>query len=227
MLRRFETYSLRSLADSDTVAEFERALETAPEFIPEVLDSKIGRDLSDEPIQLVWEHAFASPEAYRRYMEHPYHANVLDRFLLFDSPERVVTDRGLDAGLFGYHCSQPTWQLDRGVRRLLLFRVDQSATPLQMAQLERAFVDELGLVPGMTLCVVAANTLGGAWFDGTTPIGRPPTWTHLCEQGFSNLDALSSYLDPSSREKGLAEEDSIIEAALSFHYQVGLTQLVS
>ena len=53
-------------------------------------------------LDLVWEHAFASPEAYRRYMVHPYHAGVLDRYLLHDSPERVVIDNDLGAGLVGY-----------------------------------------------------------------------------------------------------------------------------
>ena len=48
----------------------------------------MGTNLSDAPVQLVWEHAYESPEAYRRYMVHPYHAVVIDRYLLPDAPER-------------------------------------------------------------------------------------------------------------------------------------------
>src|SRR5579864_1561245 len=91
MLRRFEIYSIRSDADEDAVAELERACREFGRYIPEVLDSAVGRNLSEAPVQLVWEHAFRSPEAYQRYMVHPYHAAILDRYLLPDSPQRVVT----------------------------------------------------------------------------------------------------------------------------------------
>ena len=42
----------------------------------------------------------------------------------------------------------------------------------------------------MVVSVMAANTMGPAWFDGVTPITGPPRWTHLWEQGFPDLDAL-------------------------------------
>ena len=53
------------------------------------------------------------PEAYQRYMVHPFHAAVLDRYLLPDSPERVVTDNDLGAGLVGYQCDGPVFDDER------------------------------------------------------------------------------------------------------------------
>ena len=84
MLRRFEVYALRPDAPADAVVGLEEACRRCGRFIPEVLDGAVGTNLSDAPVQLVWEHAYASPEAYRRYMVHPYHAAVIDRYLLPD-----------------------------------------------------------------------------------------------------------------------------------------------
>ena len=98
------------------------------QFIPEVLYSAVGWNLSDAPVHLVWEHAFASPEAYQRYMVHPFHAAVLDRYLLHDSPERVVTDNDLGAGLVGYQCDEPRVRHGRGrAPAVLLLRLDRRA----------------------------------------------------------------------------------------------------
>jgi hypothetical protein len=55
--------------------------------------------------------------------------------------------------------------------------------------LERARGD----VPGMEVSVMAANSMGSAWFDGVTPVMGPPRWTHVWEQGFSSRAALDSY----------------------------------
>jgi len=79
-----------------------------------------GLEPVDAPAQVVWEHAFTSPEAYQRYMAHPFHANVLDRYLLNDSPQRVVVDNDLGAGLVGYHCTGPVFELASGIRRIVL-----------------------------------------------------------------------------------------------------------
>ncbi len=45
----------------------------------------------------------------------------------------------------------------------------------------------------MVVSVMAANTMGSAWFDGVTPVMGPPRWTHVWEQGFVDLDALDAY----------------------------------
>ena len=139
---------------------------------------------SAAPARLVWEHAFASAAAYQRYMVHPFHANVLDRYLLPDSPERVVVDDDLGAGLVGYHCDGPVFALAGGIRRLVLLRVDRGASAADVSgltdRIERARAEAAGVI----LSVVGANTLGPAWFDGVTPMTGRPRWTHVWEQGF-------------------------------------------
>src|ERR1700688_5235745 len=120
MLRRFEVYAIRPDACVGAGRGLDAACANCGRFIPEVLDSIVGTNLSDAPVQLVWEHAYDSPEAYRRYMVHPYHAAVLDRFLLPDSPERVVLDDTAGLGLFGYACDRPAYRLAGGVRRVVL-----------------------------------------------------------------------------------------------------------
>ncbi len=226
MLRRFETYSIREGAPEDGVRALETAFRRCGEFIPEVLHSRVGWNLSDAPAQLVWEHAFASPGTYRRYMVHPYHADVLDRYLLHDSPERVVADNDLAAGLVGYHCDGPVFELNAGVRRLVLLRVDRRASPSDLDRLTRTLGDVPAADDRMVLSVVGANTLGPAWFDGVTPVTGRPRWTHLWEQGFLTTDGLEDYRHGAS---ALADAErrgwdrwrhGIIERAVSLHYVI-------
>jgi hypothetical protein len=193
MLRRFEVYALRPDAPADGVGALESACRHCRRFIPEVLDSAVGVNRSEAPVQMVWEHAYASPEAYGRYMVHPYHAAVLDRYILQDSPERVVVDDPLGAGLVGYACDTPLYRMPGGVRRLVLLRLDAQASPQDLARLRDALEGAPEHVPDMVVSVMSANTMGSAWFDGVTPITGPPKWTHLWEQGFASLDALESY----------------------------------
>ena len=193
MLRRFEVYALRSDAPAARVGALESACRDCGRFIPEVLDSVVGVNRSEAPVDLVWEHAFASPEAYRRYMVHPYHATVLDRYLLQDSPERVVVDDPLGAGLVGYGCDVPSYRMEGGVRRLVLLRLHAGAPSQEIDRLRDALQGATADVPEMVVSVMAANTMGSAWFDGVTTITGPPKWTHVWEQGFRSLDALESY----------------------------------
>jgi len=193
VLRRFELYTLAPAAPPGTVGDFERACRTCGRYIPEVLDSATGRNESPAPVQLAWEHAFDSAEAYHRYMVHPFHAAVLDRYLLYDSPERVVTHNALGAGLVGYECDGPAYRMERGVRRLVLLKVgdDVSADGARGVTVELTSAD--AGISGLVVSVVAANSLGAAWFDGVTPVGPPPKWTHLWEQAFESADAFASY----------------------------------
>ncbi len=193
MLRRFEVYALRPDAPVQSVRRLEAACRDCGRFIPEVLDSAVGTNLSDAPVQLVWEHAYASPDAYRRYMVHPYHATVLDRYLLPDSPERIVIDDPVAAGLVGYACNAPSYRMGSGVRRLVLLRLDTGSSEIDVSSLCDSLQRVPHDVPGMDVSVVAANTMGRAWFDGVTPITGPTRWTHVWEQGFSGRDALDSY----------------------------------
>ena len=193
MLRRFEVYALRSDAPAARVDALEAACRDCGRFIPEVLDSVVGINRSEAPVHMVWEHAYASPEAYGRYMVHPYHAAVLDRYLLQDSPERVVVDDPLGAGLVGYACDAPSYRMAGGARRLVLLRLDAGASSQDLSRLRAALQGATADVPEMMVSVMAANTMGSAWFDGVTPVTGPPKWTHLWEQGFGSLDALESY----------------------------------
>jgi hypothetical protein len=193
MLRRFEIYALRPDAPVERVRALESACRRCGSFIPEVLDSAVGRNRSEAPVHLVWEHAYASAEAYGRYMVHPYHAVVLDRYLLQDSPERIVVDDPLGAGLVGYSCDGPAYRMSGGVRRVVLLRIRAQSSPEDVARLRHALEHAPGDAPDMVVSVVGANTMGPAWFDGVTPITGPPRWTHVWEQGFPDLHALESY----------------------------------
>jgi hypothetical protein len=203
MLRRFEVYALRPDAPVDGVRALETACRQCGGFIPEVLDCAIGRNLSDAPVQLVWEHAYASPETYQRYMVHPYHAVVVDRHLLPDAPERIVIDGPLGAGLYGYACDTPVYRMNSGVRRLVLLRIDTQASRTDLARLRAALEGTPEDAPEMVVSVMAPNSMGAAWFDGVTPIMGPPRWTHLWEQGFPSLDALDSYRQGASPVAGV------------------------
>jgi hypothetical protein len=198
VLRRFELYALAPDAPGDAVESLATAARRCGRYIPEVRYSAVGHNVSGAPVDLVWEHAFDSPAAYRRYMAHPFHAAVLDRYLLADSPERIVTDDPVGAGLVGYTCAGPEFALPSGVRRLVLLRVDAAAAPDDVDDLCALLRDAPGTAPEMTVSVVAANTLGPAWFDGETLVSAPARWTHLWEQGFATLDALAAYRDGES-----------------------------
>ena len=195
MLRRFELYAVPPDASPEDVRTLARACRDSGRYIPEVLDSAVGANRSDAPVRVVWEHAYASPEAYRRYMVHPYHAAVIDRHVLSDSPECIVADDTLGAGLVGYLCDEPRYKMTTGVRRVVLLRVDREASPAELRAMCAHLEAVPEAVPTMTVSVVGANTLGSAWFDGVTPITGPPRWTHLWEQGFAELAQLEAYRD--------------------------------
>lgn len=194
MLRRFEIYSIDDHASTHAVARLREALRDCTRFIPEVRHSAIGTNLSDAPVHLVWEHAYDSPESYQRYMVHSFHACVLDRYLLRDSPERVVSDNDLGAGLVGYACDRPDFLLRTGVRRLVLLQVARAATEGDVASFANLLRDERAQTPELAVSVFAANTFASRWFDGVTPIAPPSRWTHLWEQGFRSPEEAERYL---------------------------------
>jgi len=193
ILRRFEVYAIRPDAPADQARDLETACRECGRFIPEVLDCAIGINRSDAPVQLVWEHAYASPEAYRRYMVHPYHAVVLDRYILPDAPQRIVVDGPLGAGLYGYGCDAPSYRMSEGWRRLVLLRLDKDSRQRDVERLHAALEQAPADAGEMVVSVMAANTMGAAWFDGVTPVMGPPRWSHIWEQGFPTRDALDSY----------------------------------
>jgi len=230
VLRRIETYSLRPDAAPAATGLFERALRECGRHIPEVLDGVVGWNDSDAPVHLVWEHAYASPEAYRRYMVHPYHATVLDRYILQDSPECVVAPDVLGAGLVGYHCDEPSYRMEEGVRRIVLLRMDAGAAAADVARVCHALRGVPAGAGSMGTSVVGANTLGPAWFDGVTPITGPPRWTHLWEQGFASAGACDEYrrgpaplaaVERAGRDGWAAWSDGIVRSVAELRYELG------
>ncbi len=224
MLRRFEAYAIDPDADGDAVTALERACRDCGRFIPEVLDSCVGWNLSNAPVHLVWEHAYTFAEAYRRYMVHPYHAEEIDRFLLADSPERVVVDDRLGAGLFGYVCDRPAYRLAGGVRRLVLLATAPGTGEGEVAALREELGRAAEQVPEMTVSVIAANTLAQRWFDGETAIGPTAHWTHLWEQGFTSLDDLAGYLARAGvggePEVSGARWRAVVARSATLHYEI-------
>jgi Stress responsive A/B Barrel Domain len=225
MLRRFEIYTLASGVSGEDAARLADVFRHAGRYIPELEHSVVGMNLSPASVDLVWEHSYASPEAYQRYMVHPYHANVLDRYLLNDSPERLVTDSPLGDGvLVGYACDEPAFVMNDGVRKVVLLGLDGHAE--RGAELVADLRRLPDTVPGAVLSVVEPNTMGVAWFDGVNAILPPSAWTHVWELGFESLEAYEAYQAGDSepavaeRHNWRAELSDVVTQAVELHYHV-------
>jgi len=205
MLRRFEIYSIADRAPRADVDHLVRATRDCARFIPEVLHCAVGWNRADNPLHFVWEQAFASPADYQRYMEHPFHANLLDRFLMADSAERVTRNNGIGAGLLGYACDTAEYYQPRGgARRVVALRLADGV--------DAAFATIAGQAwraGAMTLSVFRENTFGPRWFDGETWVGPAPAYTHVWEQGFASVDAALADEAPWRAAAAPLVEDSI------------------
>jgi hypothetical protein len=215
MLRRYEMYSLHPDASPADVQRLTESFLQCGRFIPEVLDSAVGTNLSDAPVRLVWEHAYDSPAAYQRYMVHPFHACILDRGLLADSPERIVTSNDFGAGLVGYQCDGPVYRMAAGVRRLVLVDLSPDRSLAAAARFTEAVERASDGTEGLTVSVVAENSMASAWFDGVTPITPPPRWSHVWEQGWDSLAALEAY-----RAQGREQWPAFVRRSGSVHYEL-------
>jgi hypothetical protein len=212
MLRRFEIYSLDPRAPADLVRRMDLSMRDAQKVIPEVLHSAVGYNKSPVGLHVVWEHAYASPAAYQRYMIHPFHANVYDRYLLNDSPERLVVNNDHDVGLLGYSCDTPIYYLPPGSgRRLVLLRLRPGSEEAFRAVAERARAAN----PKMIGSALGDNSFATRWLDGETQILDGTTYTHIWEQGFATL------ADAAAADSGWrAESPEIIEKAIELWYEV-------
>lgn len=198
-LRRFEIYSFEG--PPSAIEDFALAARDCARFIPEVLHSAIGRFSGSAPLNFAWEQAYASPEAYRRYMEHPYHAARLDRHLMIDSPECIATDNGLGVGLIGYTCEGEEYFIEKGARRVVGMRL----APGGGDAFARIAAEERGR-GGMVLSVFKENTFAARWFDGETVVDPAPMYSHIWEQGFESLAAAHEYGAPwQERAPGMIE----------------------
>jgi len=193
MIRRFETYAFLPGTSPEARRRLAEVLGHCHRHVPDVIYNAVGWNLSDAPAELAWEHAYPSLESYRRYMVHPYHADLIDRYVLPDSPERVV-EAMTGAGLFGYHCDEPSFLLAPGQARrvvLLRFAPAQPGTDVgAQADVFAAKAAEASKAAGALSSVLGANTLANTWFDGETPHGPPPKWSHVWEQGYARLAAM-------------------------------------
>jgi hypothetical protein len=181
VLRRFETYTFLPGVPTEQRQRLAEVLVDAGRHIPEVLGSAVGWNRSAASSDLVWEHYFDSPLSYQRYMVHPYHADLIDRYVLADSPERLVeTVRG--AGLFGYRCDDASLG-ERPRRLVVLLDVDPEAGDAAA----RRLWDRLAAAAEPDAAIsFGPNSLANSWFDGVTPLpGPPPRWNHVWEAGMA------------------------------------------
>jgi hypothetical protein len=179
MLRRLETYGFHPDTTPEQIDELARVLRRTGWFIPEVLDCAVGLNRSDAGVDLVWEHAYESPDAYARYMCHPYHICILDRYLLPEAPECITASRReLQLGLMGYEVEGARFRRHGGIRRIVALQVASDADDFD------AFAADLEARPGLAVSIVAPNTMGLEWF--------PTGWTHLWEQAYDDDAAMQA-----------------------------------
>ena len=195
-MRRFEMYGFRPGTTPAQVAELARVLRDSGRFIPELVDSAVGTNRSTTDVDLVWEHAYESPEHYERYMRHPFHICVLDRYLLPEGPECITASRReLAMGLVGYEVDGAPFRRREGIRRVVVLKLDPGAEPLVLDAFLEAPADRSESVPDLRCSAVAVNTMGLEWW--------PDAWTHVWEQAFD---------DEAAMERALPGEAALLEA---------------
>jgi hypothetical protein len=216
MLRRLETYGFRPDTTDAQVDDLARVLRRTGWFIPEVLDSAVGRNRSSAGVDLVWEHSYESPAAYARYMCHPYHICILDRYLLPEAPECITASRReLQLGLMGYEIDGAPFRRDHGIRRILALKMTSDAAPAEIDGLAAEMMARPATVPGMTVSIVAPNTMGLEWF--------PTGWTHVWEQ---------AYEDDAAMARAVADEPAVLSHGpvaewIDIHYVIDREDAVS
>ncbi len=217
MLRRFEMYKMRDGTSAETVAELEEVLRGCGKYIPQVLHSVVGSNLTYTDVDMVWEQAYESRETYyEQYMRHPYHICVFDRYLLPDSPGRVVENGSLGLGLVGYEIDSPAYLRKDGIRRLVMLRMRADAATERVDELLSALRDAPAETPQLALSIVADNSMGEEWFPGV--------WTHVWEQAFDSEEDMRGYLEGDSRlaraeRSGWRDEaGGVVEASIDVAY---------
>ena len=90
MLRRIYVIPIKESASCESVEELIAILDAAPQYIPSMKWSRVAQELSMHPYELVWDHGFEDEDGLREYMTHPYHNNLIDHFMLQESPTSIV-----------------------------------------------------------------------------------------------------------------------------------------
>jgi hypothetical protein len=178
-IRRWEMFTLSPDAPAATRERLRRAMRDCDRFIPGITRCAVGTNTAAGPIELVWETTYASVAAYAStYMTHPYHAALLDRFLLPDCPERITTTNDFGAGLIGYRVAADRPLGEVAVRRILLLDLDAGRADELAGAVAEA--DD-----GWSESILAENTMATRWFDAETELGGRPAWSHLWDQCFA------------------------------------------
>ncbi|HXC40085.1 MAG TPA: NIPSNAP family protein [Burkholderiales bacterium] len=217
MIRRFYSFPLKSDLSEHHERAFLRALSDTCLFIPGTENTSAARDLSASSPTVVWENTYADLESGQSvYMRHPYHAMVLDRFAMRDSPECVASS---DTSTCGYELPGRIPLLTRGIRRVVLLRVPEESNLTGLAQLAAN-------PPGPEISVFADETWS-KYSPRKRDINWRKPWTHIWEQGFANQDALNRYLSgdsPAARAEraGLVGLGFEVEAIRIMTYPVQL-----
>jgi hypothetical protein len=198
-VRRWEMFTLAPDATPAARDRLRRAMQECDRFIPGITRCAVGTNTADGPIELVWETTYASVAAYATtYMTHPYHAALLDRFLLPDCPERITTPNDFGAGLIGYRVEPDRPLAEVAVRRLLLLDLDPSvADDLTRAVAGAAAADD------WSDSILAENTMATRWFDAETELGGRPAWSHVWDQCFRTVEQLEAHRRGESAAAGV------------------------
>jgi hypothetical protein len=208
VLRRFEMYSFRKGVTDAQIDHVASVLRGCGRYIPEVLDSVASRNLGETDIDLIWENAYESLESYNRYMRHPYHISILDRYLLPENPECVIAPpQEMGLGLLGYEIDRPDYRRTHGLRRIVALRLDAGAPAEQVAALEASLRGAAERAPALRLSIVARNPMGEEWFPGV--------WTHIWEQAFDSEADLRRF---AAAEKELLRPP--VSASVAVHYRL-------
>jgi hypothetical protein len=209
MLRRYEIYQVDPNASKEVVAVMDKSMRHAQRWIPEVLHSAVGYNKSPVGLSFVWEHGYEDSAAYKRYMVHPFHANIYDRYLLNDSPERAVVNNPYDVGLLGFNIEGPQYFLPSGyARRVALVRLKKGTEEAFKALTEKAKAAN----PKMVLSLVAENTFATRWMDGVTKMLDDTTYSHIWEQGYKTLaDAEAASTAWQKEAADMIEDGKMIE----------------
>lgn len=175
MIRRYYIMPLRHAVSQPEIDELVHGMSVCDQFLEGITDSSAGVDFDSRTV--IWENTLASEEMYTGpYMHHPYHAGTLDDYLMADSP--LCWTQDTFTVRYRMDADQP--RLDKGIRRLVLLKLEEGSSPAPLEALAAR-------APDMATSVLRADDIG--WVSAK---GR--AWTHVWDQSFADVAALERYL---------------------------------
>lgn len=176
MIRRFYIMPLDHGVSDDKVEEFRQSFDNADLFIDGLHDAACGVDLNSRTV--VWENNFDSEENYTGpYMLHPYHAQSLDNYIVFESPECISHDIYTARYIIPDGTAQT---LQKGIRRVMLLHIEEGSDTSAIENFDHA-------AAGMATSVFSPENV-----TYVSPKGR--SCTHVWDQGFTDMAALEVFL---------------------------------